>query len=56
MTIDRISHLDPIQSPKRPGRNEHVREGDKADSINLSSEAREKAEVYQVIELIKSAP
>jgi negative regulator of flagellin synthesis FlgM len=56
MTIDRIGHLDPIQPPKRPGRSEHVREGDKTDFINLSSEAREKAAVYQVVELIKSAP
>ncbi|MDR1252074.1 MAG: flagellar biosynthesis anti-sigma factor FlgM [Treponema sp.] len=56
MTIDRIGHLDPIQPGKKPGRNEHIREGDKTDSINLSSEAREKAELYQVVELIKSAP
>ncbi|MDR2597055.1 MAG: flagellar biosynthesis anti-sigma factor FlgM, partial [Treponema sp.] len=29
---------------------------DKADTINLSAEAMEKAEKYQVIELIQSAP
>jgi negative regulator of flagellin synthesis FlgM len=56
MTIDRIGHLDPIQPGKKSGRNDYVRGGDKTDSISLSSEAREKAEIYQVVELIKSAP
>jgi negative regulator of flagellin synthesis FlgM len=56
MTIDRIGHLDPIQPGKKTGRNEQTQGSDKTDSINLSSEAREKAEIYQVIELIKSAP
>jgi negative regulator of flagellin synthesis FlgM len=56
MTIDRIGHLDPIQPGKKPGRNDHIRGGDKTDSISLSSEAREKAELYHVVELIKSAP
>ena len=56
MTIDRIGHLDPIQPGKKAGRNDQVRGGDQVDSINLSSEAKEKAEIYQVVELIKSAP
>jgi negative regulator of flagellin synthesis FlgM len=29
---------------------------DRTDTINLSTEAKEKAELYQVLELIKSAP
>ncbi|MCL2139469.1 MAG: flagellar biosynthesis anti-sigma factor FlgM [Treponema sp.] len=32
------------------------KEGNKTDSISLSPEAKEKAEVYQVVELIKAAP
>jgi negative regulator of flagellin synthesis FlgM len=56
MTVGRIGHIDPIQSGKKPGRVEPLRESDKIDSINLSSEALEKAEIYQVVELIKSAP
>jgi negative regulator of flagellin synthesis FlgM len=56
MTIDRISPLEPIQPGKKPGRSEPVRESGNIDSINLSTEALEKAEVYQVVELIKSAP
>jgi anti-sigma28 factor (negative regulator of flagellin synthesis) len=55
MMVDRISHIEPIQSGKKPGRAESVYGADRTDSINLSSEAREKAEVYQVVELIKSA-
>ncbi|MDR1587557.1 MAG: flagellar biosynthesis anti-sigma factor FlgM [Treponema sp.] len=56
MMVDRIGHIDPIQPEKKPGRSEPVRGRDKTDSINLSSEALEKAEIYQVVELIKSFP
>ena len=56
MTIDRIGQLDPIQPNKRVGRSNPVEGTDKTDSINLSPEAKHKAEVYQVVELIKSAP
>jgi negative regulator of flagellin synthesis FlgM len=55
MMVDRIGYIDPIQPGKKPGRAESLRESDKTDSINLSSEAREKAEVYQIMELIKSS-
>ena len=55
MMVDRISHIEPIQPGKKPGKTESVYGTDRTDSIDLSSEAREKAEVYQVIELIKSA-
>jgi negative regulator of flagellin synthesis FlgM len=56
MTVNRIGHVDPIPSGKKPGRSEQVGGNDMADTINLSSEAMKKAELYQVIELIKSAP
>jgi negative regulator of flagellin synthesis FlgM len=56
MTINKIGHLEPIQPGKRPGRNEQVGGNYRTDSINLSAEAMEKAESYQVLELIKSAP
>jgi negative regulator of flagellin synthesis FlgM len=56
MTVDRIGHVEPIQPGKKPGRLDNVRGSDKTDSISLSSEALEKAELYQVVELIKSAP
>ena len=56
MTIDRIGHVDPIPTGKKPTRSEKTGGNDKADTINLSSDAMKKAEVYQVVELIKSAP
>jgi negative regulator of flagellin synthesis FlgM len=56
MTINPISHVDPIPPGKRPGRGDYVPGSDRTDSINLSAEARERAELYQVVELIKSAP
>ena len=56
MMVERIGHLNPIQPGNKPGRSDQLREGDRTDSISLSSEAREKAEIYQVVELIKSVP
>jgi len=56
MMVERIGPLNPIQPGNRPGKSDQLREGDKTDSISLSPEAREKAEIYQVVELIKSVP
>ena len=56
MTVDRIGHVEPISPNKRTGRSERAGGIDKADTISLSTEAMEKAERYQVIELIKSVP
>jgi negative regulator of flagellin synthesis FlgM len=56
MVVDRIGHIDPIQPGKKPGRAEPAQGSDRTDSINLSSEALEKAETYQVVELIKATP
>ena len=55
MMVDRIGHIEPLQPAKKPGRAESVRGSDRTDSIDLSSQALEKAEIYQVVELIKSA-
>jgi negative regulator of flagellin synthesis FlgM len=55
MMVERIGPLDPIQPGKMPGKSEPLRGGGK-DTINLSPEAKEKAELYQVIELIKAVP
>jgi negative regulator of flagellin synthesis FlgM len=56
MTVNRIGHVEPILSGKKPGRNEQVGGNNKADTINLSAQAMEQAEKYQVLELIKSSP
>jgi len=56
MMVERIGQLNPIQPGNRPGKSDQLRGGDRTDSISLSPEAREKAEIYQVVELIKSVP
>ena len=56
MMVERVGQLDPIQPGKRTGKSDLSRGGDRTDTISLSPEAREKAEVYQIVELIKSAP
>jgi len=56
MTIDRIGHVEPISPGKKSGRSERLGGNEKTDTINLSAEAMVKAERYQVLELIKSAP
>ncbi|MDR0998330.1 MAG: flagellar biosynthesis anti-sigma factor FlgM [Treponema sp.] len=56
MTIDRIGYTDPIQSGKKAGRNESINQNSKSDSINLSSEAIEKSELYRAIEVVSTAP
>jgi len=55
MMIDRVGQLNPIQVDNRIGRNDQVRGGDRSDSISLSAEAMQRAEVYQVAELVKAS-
>jgi negative regulator of flagellin synthesis FlgM len=56
MTVGRIDSIDPPQPGKKTGRSGQISQGEKTDSISLSSEAREQAELYQVKELIMAAP
>jgi len=56
MTVNRIGHVEPIPSGKKPGRSEPVGGNEKTDTISLSSDAMKKAELYQVVELIKASP
>ncbi|MDR2177515.1 MAG: flagellar biosynthesis anti-sigma factor FlgM [Treponema sp.] len=56
MMIDRIGYTEPIQSGKRPGRNEPVTRGSPSDSISLSPEALEKAEIYRAADTVAAAP
>lgn len=53
--IDRIGSIDPIQPGKKTGRSGQVNSGSKADSIALSQEAMDKAEIYRVRELVSAA-
>jgi negative regulator of flagellin synthesis FlgM len=56
MMIDRIGYTEPIPPGKRPGKNEPLTHGSPSDSISLSSEAREKAEIYRANDLVAAAP
>jgi len=56
MTIDRIGFIDPIQPGKKPGGTNQVRATPQIDSISISSEAVEKAELYRASEIVASAP
>ena len=56
MTIDRIGSIDPIQPEKRPERASQVTGASNADSISISQEAQEKAELFRVRELAAAAP
>ena len=55
MTVDRINPLEPLQPGKKTGRGGQLEKGKENDSISLSSEAVEKAELYRAIELVNSA-
>jgi len=55
MMIDRIGSIDPIQSGKKTGRADNVHAKGAADSIALSSEAMEKGDLFQAVELVNTA-
>ena len=55
MTIDRINQLEPLLPGKKTGRSGQVDRGREADSISLSSEAVEKADLYRAMELVSAA-
>jgi len=56
MTIDKVGSIDPIQPEKKPGRVTKANEKPQADSINISSEAQQRAEMLRVRELALAAP
>jgi negative regulator of flagellin synthesis FlgM len=56
MTVNRIGYVEPVPPGKKPGRNDQVGGIDRTDTIDVTPEAKEKAEIYQVMEIIKSAP
>jgi negative regulator of flagellin synthesis FlgM len=56
MTIDRVGSIDPIQPNKKTGQTNQVSRTPETDSISISSEAVEKAELYRVRELASASP
>jgi negative regulator of flagellin synthesis FlgM len=55
MTIDRSGNIEPMQNGKKIGRMGKAREPNGADSISVSPEALEIAELYKVREMVKEA-
>ena len=56
MTIDRLGAIDPIHPGKRPGKVGQVNDSPKADSISISSEAQERAELHRAQEMVAASP
>ena len=56
MTIDRLNSIDPIRDPKKTSSAGRAEKGGKADSISISSDAAEKAELFNALEIAKAAP
>ena len=56
MRIDGINPVNPIQPEEKPGRANRVKDVPQSDSISISLEAAQKAELYRAIELVKAAP
>ena len=56
MTIQRVGPLEQIQPGEKARHSDDVKRPASADSINVSSEAREMSEVYHVRELAAAAP
>lgn len=56
MTIDRIGSIDPIQPGNKPGKTGQINETPKTDSISISSEAQEKAELLRIQKMAAAAP
>ena len=56
MTIDRIGSIDPLHPGKKPERSGQAGGGPMTDSISISSEAQEKAELLRIQELVAAAP
>ena len=55
MTIDRIGPTESIQPGNKPGSNSRVNGSQSSDSIALSSEALEKGDFYQAVEMVSTA-
>ncbi len=56
MTVERIGPLDPTSNVKKTDKPAKTRTKSDVDSINVSQEARSKAEVFKALETAKIAP
>ena len=56
MTVERIGPLDPASNVKKTEKPAKLKAKSDVDSINVSEEARSKAEVFKALEAAKTAP
>lgn len=56
MTIDRLNSLDPIREPTKPAGSGKIPRSGRGDSIAISTDAVEKAELFNAMEIAKAAP
>jgi negative regulator of flagellin synthesis FlgM len=56
MTIDRLNSMEPIRDPKKTASIGKAEKGGRGDSISISSDAAEKAELFKALEIAKAAP
>jgi negative regulator of flagellin synthesis FlgM len=56
MTVERIGPLDPASNVKKTEKPAKPKTKSDVDSINVSQEARSKAEVFKALESAKTAP
>ena len=56
MTVERVGPLDPSSNLKKSEKPSRLKAKSDVDSINVSQEARSKAEVFKATEAAKTAP
>ena len=56
MTIERVNAPDPISQLKKSGKNLGPKKKESGDSIQVSEDAKMKAEIYNTIESVKMSP
>ncbi len=56
MTVERIGPLDPTSNVKKTEKPSRLKTKSELDSINVSQEARSKAEVFKATEAARTAP
>jgi negative regulator of flagellin synthesis FlgM len=56
MTIDKLGPIDPVSKFNKTNKAGRIDKKEKADSINISEDAKTMAEVYKATEEIKKTP
>ncbi|MBN1648879.1 MAG: flagellar biosynthesis anti-sigma factor FlgM [Spirochaetales bacterium] len=56
MTIDKLGPIDPVSKFNKTNKTGRIDKKEKADSINISEDAKSMSEVYKATEEVKLAP